>query len=294
MDRIECMKTFVETVRGGSLASAARCLDLPRSTVSKQIQALESSLGVQLLMRTTRSIHLTDAGSRYYDASQDALAALEHADELARGSAGGLAGTLRINAPISFGMRMLAPLVGDFHQSHPDIEFQIALTDQLIDPVRGGFDLTIRIANLQDTSLAARTLMSAPRHLVATPEFLDTHGVPGRPADLTGMPVLNYGNLQGGASVAFSRRGRVERVHARGPLTVDNGDFLCAMAEAGMGIALLPDFITDDAVSAGRLVHLMVDWLPPPIAVHALFPAARAMPNRTRRFVDFLVERLGD
>lgn len=292
MDRIECMRTFVETVRSGGFSAAARRLDLPRSKVSKQIQALEAMLGAQLLMRTTRSIHLTEAGTAYLDAAIDILQALDAAEDEARGSAAGLRGVLRINAPVSFGVRVLARLVPKFHALHPDVELQLSLTDQLIDPIRGGFDLTIRIANLQDSSLAARQIMPAPRRLVASPTYLEHAGAPTEPKDLAKAAMLNYGCLQGGITLAFSRGTTVQRVRTRGPLMADSGDFLCQMAEAGLGIALLPDFITADAIAAGRLVPVLTDWQPPPIAVHALFPAARTLPKRTRQFVDFLVESL--
>jgi DNA-binding transcriptional LysR family regulator len=290
MDRIECMRSFVEAVRAGGFAAAARTLDLPRSTVSKQIQALETALGVQLLMRTTRSIHLTEAGSSYYDAAIGILQALETAEDEARGSFGGLRGVLRINAPVSFGIRVLSKLVPRFHALYPDVELQLSLTDQLIDPVKGGFDVTIRIADLQDSSLAARQIMPARRRLVAAPAYLERAGTPREPQDLADASVLNYGCQQGGITLAFTRGKDMRRVRTHGPLMVDNGDFLCLMAEAGMGIALLPDFITSDAIATGRLVPVLTAWQPLPIAVHALFPAARSLPKRTRQFVDFLAE----
>ncbi|MGQ0801023.1 MAG: LysR family transcriptional regulator [Pseudomarimonas sp.] len=292
MDRIECMRTFVEAVRAGGFSAAARKLDLPRSKVSKQIQSLEAMLGVQLLMRTTRNIHLTDAGTAYLDAAVEILHALDAAEDQARGSTTGLRGVLRVNAPVSFGVRVLSKLVPKFHALHPDVELQLSLTDQLIDPVKGGFDLTIRIANLQDSSLAARQIMPAPRRLVASPTYLKHAGTPASPKDLTDASMLNYGCLQGGTTLAFTRGKAIERVRTRGPLMADNGDFLCLMAEAGMGIALLPDFITAEAIAAKRLVPVLNDWLPPPIAVHALFPAARNLPRRTRLFVDFLLDAL--
>ncbi len=292
MDRIECMRTFVEAVRAGGFSAAARTLDLPRSKVSKQIQSLEAMLGVQLLMRTTRSIHLTEAGAAYLDAAIEILRALDAAEDQARGSAAELRGVLRINAPVSFGVRVLSKLVPRFHALHPDVELQLSLTDQLIDPVKGGFDLTIRIASLQDSSLAARQIMPAPRRLVASPTYLEHAGAPASPKDLAEAAMLNYGCLQGGTTIAFTRGKRVERVRTRGPLMADSGDFLCLMAEAGMGIALLPDFITADAIAARRLVPVLGDWQSPPIAVHALFPAARNLPKRTRLFVDFLVDAL--
>lgn len=292
MDRIEAMRMFVEAVRANGFAAAARVLDVPRSKVSKQIRALEEVLGVQLLMRTTRSLHLTDAGAAYYESAQELLAALEEAEERVRGAAGAR-GTLRINAPISFGTHVLAPLLPRFHADNPDVELRISLADQFVDPVSGGFDVSIRIADLQDSSLAARQIMPAPRRLLAAPACLERHGRPSEPEDLTALPFLNYGGLQGGLTLAFSRGDQVRRVRTRGPLTADNGDFLLQMAEAGLGYVLLPDFISADAVAAGRLLPVMGDWQPPPIAVHALFAQSRNMPQRVRRFVDFLVAELG-
>ncbi|MCK9490024.1 MAG: LysR family transcriptional regulator [Xanthomonadales bacterium] len=292
MDRIEAMRMFVEAVRANGFAAAARVLDVPRSKVSKQIRALEEMLGVQLLMRTTRSLHLTDAGVIYYESAQELLAALEEAEEQVRG-AGGARGTLRINAPISFGAHVLAPLLPRFHQDNPEVELRIGLSDQLIDPVSGGFDVSIRIADLKDSSLAARQIMPAPRHLLASPACLQRHGTPSEPEDLVGLPFLNYGGLQGGITLAFSRGEEVRRVRTRGPLMADNGDFLALMAQAGMGFVVLPEFICAPAVAAGRLVPVMTDWQAPPIAVHALFPQSRNMPVRVRRFVDFLVAELG-
>jgi DNA-binding transcriptional LysR family regulator len=162
----------------------------------------------------------------------------------------------------------------------------------LIDPVKGGFDLTIRIANLPDSSLAARQIMPAPRQLVASPSYLEHAGAPASPKDLADAAMLNYGCLQGGTTIAFTRGKTMERVRTRGPLMADSGDFLCLMAEAGLGIALLPDFITAEPIAAGRLVPVLSDWQAPPIAVHALFPAARNLPKRTRLFVDFLLDAL--
>lgn len=288
------MRTFVEAVRAGGFSAAARTLDLPRSKVSKQIQWLEETLGTQLLMRTTRSIHLTEAGARYYESAIDVLAALDAAEEHARGSSAGLKGILRINAPISFGIRLLAPVIPRFHAHNPDIELQLSLTDQLIDPVRGGFDVTIRIANLQDSTLVARHIMPAPRRLVATPGYLQRAGTPVSLGELANAEVLNYGCLQGGTTIAFSRGEEIMRVRTRGPLMADNGDFLALMAQAGMGIALLPDFITDEAIAANRLVPILTDWQAPPIDVHALFPAARNLPRKTRDFVDFLIKEVGN
>lgn len=293
MDRIDCMRTFVSAVRAGGFAPVARTLDIPRSKVSKQIQALEAMLGVQLLLRTTRSLHLTEAGSRYHAAALEVLAALDAAEEEARGSSAALKGVLRLNVPVSFGVRVLAPLLSRFHALHPQVELQLCLTDQLVDPVRGGFDVSIRIAQLPDSSLVAQQLMLAPRRLVVAPELLRRLGSPATPRALAELPVLNYGNQQGGTTIAFTRAGVTERVHLRGPLVADNGDLLCVAAVAGMGIALLPDFITADAIATGQLLPVLTEWQAPAIAVHALLPTGRNLPRRTRSFVDFLRQALG-
>lgn len=294
MDRIECMRAFVETVKASSFAAAARTLDVPRSKVSKQIQALEEELGVQLLMRTTRSLHLTAAGSEYYESVRDVLAALEEAEQRARAGAGTLKGQLRINAPLSFGLRVLAPLIPEFHAQHPEVDLQVVLTDQLIDPIQGGYDVTVRIASLPDSSLAARLIMPAPRVLVAAPAYLKRAGVPRVPADLEQHAFLEYGNMQGGMTIMLTRAGESERVHTSGPLSTNNGDLLAVVAEAGMGIALLPTFIVGDALREGRLQQVLADWQAPAIAVNALFPSSRRVPLKTRMFIDFLVARLGN
>ncbi|MGY0560451.1 LysR family transcriptional regulator [Luteimonas sp. A277] len=293
MDQIESMRAFVEAVRANGFAAAARTLDVPRSKVSKQVQALEAKLGVQLLMRTTRSLHLTEAGATYYDDAQEVLAALDEADERARGTTG-IRGIVRCNVPVSFGMRVLANLVPRFLAQYPDVELQVSLTDHLIDPVRGGFDVTIRIADLPDSSFAARRIMPAARSLLASPDYLARHGVPETPDELATRSFLNYGCLQGGITIQLTRGKEIKRVRTRGPVMADNGDFLAIMAEAGQGIVLVPDFISQDAVAAGRLVPVLEEWKAPPIAVHALFPQSRNMPLRLRRFLDFLVDELGD
>lgn len=293
MDRIECMRAFVEAVRAEGFAAAARKLDVPRSKVSKQVQWLEKELGVQLLMRTTRSLHLTEAGASYYEDAQELLGSLDEAEERARGSTG-IRGVVRCNVPVSFGLRVLAGIIPKFMELHPEIELQLSLTDHLIDTVRGGFDVTIRIAELGDSSLSARRIMPAARSLVAAPAYLERHGAPAEPSGLTSHAFLNYGLQQGGISIQLVRGKEVQRVRTRGPLMADNGDFLAEMAVAGLGITLTPDFIVQQELDDGRLVRVLPEWTPPPIAVHALFAQSRNMPLRLRKFVDFLVDELGE
>ncbi|WP_248803014.1 LysR family transcriptional regulator [Pseudomonas sp. MWU13-2100] len=292
MDRIDCMRAFVATVGANGFAAAARAMDVPRSKVSKQIQALEEAIGVQLLQRTTRSLHLTEAGAEYYEAARELLASLDETEQRARDGVGELRGVLRVNAPMSFGLRRLGPLIPLFHQQHPNVELQLVLSDQQVDPVRGGFDVTIRIASLPDSSMVARLLAPAPRIMVASPAYLARAGTPRTPKDLTAHQCLNYGYLQSGVSLQLSNGNETQRVTVTGPLHANNGDLLAQAAQAGMGIALLPDFIVEDALAAGTLVPVLCEWQAPAISINAVYPSARRVPQKTRAFIEFLVTAL--
>jgi len=292
MDRIDCMRAFVATVGANGFAAAARAMDVPRSKVSKQIQALEEAIGVQLLQRTTRSLHLTEAGAEYYEAARELLASLDETEQRARDGVGELRGVLRVNAPMSFGLRRLGPLIPLFHQQHPNVELQLVLSDQQVDPVRGGFDVTIRIASLPDSSLVARLLAPAPRIMVASPAYLARAGTPRTPKDLTNHQCLNYGYLQSGVSLQLSNGKETQRVNVTGPLHANNGDLLAQAAQAGMGIALLPDFIVEDALAAGTLVPVLCEWQAPAISINAVYPSSRRVPQKTRAFIEFLVKAL--
>ena len=292
MDRIECMRAFVATVGANGFAAAARALDVPRSKISKQIQALEEAIGVQLLQRTTRSLHLTEAGAEYYDACRDVIASLDEAEQRARTGMGEIRGVLRVNAPMSFGLSRLGPLIPRFNELHPNVELQVVLSDQQVDPVKGGFDVTIRIASLPDSSMIARSLAPAPRIMVASPGYLAREGTPQTPKDLAHHKCLSYGYLQSGASLQLCNGKETQRVTVSGPLHANNGDILAQAAVAGMGIALLPNFIVERAVADGRLVPVLCDWEAPAITVNAVYPSSRRVPMKTRAFIDFLVAEL--
>jgi len=292
MDRIECMRAFVATVGANGFAAAARALDVPRSKVSKQIQALEEAIGVQLLQRTTRSLHLTEAGAEYYDSCRDVIAALDEAEQRARTGMGEIRGVLRVNAPMSFGLSRLGPLIPHFNEQHPNVELQVVLSDEQVDPVKGGFDVTIRIASLPDSSMVARSLAPAPRIMVASPAYLAREGTPQSPKDLGSHKFLSYGYLQSGVSLQLCNGKETQRVTVSGPLHANNGDILAQAAVAGMGIALLPNFIIERAVADGRLVPVLCEWQAPAISVNAVYPSARRVPMKTRAFIDFLVTEL--
>lgn len=290
---LSAIEAFVETVRAGGMAAAARKLGSTRARVSRLVQQLEAALGAQLLVRTTRALRLTDAGSAYLEVAEAALVQLaDGARRVAEGQ-GRVSGVLRVNAPMSFGVRVLGPLLPRFLLAHPALELQLTLSDEFIDPIRSGHDVTLRIGQLADSGLIARRLTDAPRLVAAAPGYLLEHGTPAHPADFERHRCLNYSYSSTGGQWAL-RRGEEElKVAAEGPLCANNGDVLLAAAEAGLGLVLLPRFIVGDAIASGRLVEVLPDWRPPPIAVHALYPPNRQLPLRTRRFLDFLIEALG-
>lgn len=294
MDRIECMRAFIEVVRHEGFTAAARALEVPRSKISKQVQALEEAIGVQLLARTTRSLHLTEAGTEYFESARELVAELDEIEQRAREGTRELRGILRVNVPLSFGIRKLSPLIPLFHAENPQIELQVVLSDQQIDPVRGGFDVTIRIASLPDSSLIARTLAPARHRIVAAPAYLEKAGTPREPEELSQHAFLSYGYLQNGVSLSLCRDGKTRHIRVSGPLHTNNGDFLAQAAEHGMGIAMLPTFIIDQAVAEGRLVPLLEDWQGPPISINAVYPASRQLPQKSRIFIDFLRKHLAE
>jgi DNA-binding transcriptional LysR family regulator len=292
MDRLACLNAFVETARRGGMSAAARELGVPRARISRQIQTLEQELGVRLLSRTTRALALTDAGAQLLESASDALQRLEEATCQVREAQGIVQGKLRVNAPMSFGIRVLAPLLSAFQRANPGLELHVDLSDEFVDPVRGGYDVTLRVAQLEDSSLVARRLCDAPRVLVAAPSYLAARGTPKSPEELERHQCLSYRYLSGGSHWLLARGGKAVRIETRGPVCANNGDLLMHAAIGGSGIALLPRFIVDDAIERRALKIVMPEWQAPPIAVHAVYPSSRNMPLRTRRFIDYLIESL--
>jgi DNA-binding transcriptional LysR family regulator len=291
MDKLATMRAFAETARAGGFAQAARSLGLSRSQVAKSVGALEAELGARLLHRTTRRLGLTEAGQTYLERALDILAALDEADAEAAERQTALKGLLRVNAPLSFGILVLGRLLPDFLRAHPALGVRIDLDDRFVDPVAGGWDVTVRIADLADSSLLARRLGPMSRQIFAAPSYLAAHGAPAHPRDLKRHACLHYGQLAtGNRWVLTGPDGQVE-IEARGPLCSNNGDVLCEAACAGLGLALLPDFLAARPLAEGRLMPVLTDWMPPPSAIWALMPPGRRS-AKVRAFVDFLAERL--
>jgi len=291
MDRLQAIEAFVRVVERRSFAAAARDLSSSRALVSKQIQLLETRLGVRLLNRTTRQVSLTEAGQAYYERCLRVLEEVAAADDAAAAQQHEPSGRLRINAPTSFGRLHLAGAVADFLSRHPAVEIDLTLEDRQVDLVAEGFDLAVRIARLPDSSLIARRLAPCRLVLCASPAYLAARGTPGSVAELAHHRCLIYAygaqrndwRLDGPDGPASVRVG--------GHFRANNGDVIQELALAGQGIALQPTFMAGPELRRGALVQVLPGYEPPPLAIQAVYPHARLLPARVRAFLDFLAAR---
>ncbi|MGE5171178.1 MAG: LysR family transcriptional regulator [Rudaea sp.] len=292
MDRFQAITAFAAVVQAGSFARAAERLDLSVSAVSRQIADLEAHLGARLLNRSTRRLSLTESGQAFYERCVQLLADLTEAEEEVGASAIVPRGTLKLTASISFGARYLAAAIADFQRKHPELRFDIELSDRVVDLIDEGIDLAIRIGEIGSQALIGRRIGVAQMICCAAPSYLARHATPRVPEDLAAHACLTYAYSSGGNVWRFLDASRaVHEVKVSGPVHANNGEMLCALARAGVGIGLEPDFIVADDVRAGRLVSLLRGYVAPAINIHAAYPSRRHLSAKVRVFIDFLAGR---
>lgn len=293
MDKFGAMHAFTKVVASGSFSEAARALGVTRSAVSKAVMELEQNLGARLLDRTTRRVRATEAGLAYYERCIDILAHVEETEMQVSRLHDEPKGVLKINAPTSFGTLYLGALVAEFLCSYSDLKIEMTLNDRFIDPIEEGVDITIRIANLTDTSLIARKLANAPRVLVASPEYLDKYGEPKTVDDLANHKCLNYGHTTTLQRWQLTNGSRVINVPINSALCSNNGEILRHAALAGHGIALLPSFIVGPDLRKDKLRRVLVKYPPLELGIFALYAPNKYMAAKSRVFIDFLLKKLG-
>jgi len=295
MDRFEEMQTFVQVVEAGSLSAAAERMDIAKSAVSRRLADLESRLGVQLLNRTTRRINLTDSGRQFYQRCQGLLANLEEAEQQVSHVHTELRGTIKIAAPLSFGIQHLSPVLNDFLKEHPELNLDINLNDHMLNLMDEAVDLGIRIGNLDDSSLIARRLAPSRLVLCASPEYLKKHGVPQHPEDLKHHIGLSYSNISENQLWGFIQPDG-SQVSVRVPVRMraNNGDILLQAGIDGLGLLSTTTFIGYQAIKKGLLIPILCDYKIKEASVYAIYPAQRYLPAKVRILIDYLVERFGD
>lgn len=292
LDRVTGMQVFVRVAALGSFSAAARALGLSQTMVTKHIAALEERLGVTLLHRTTRRLRLTEAGERYLQSSERILAEIEEAETLAVADRVEPRGMLRLNVPLAFGMREIAPILPRFAARHPKLTVDLGLADRVVDLIEEHWDLAIRIGRMGDSALVARKLAPLRLMVCAAPAYLNEHGTPKTVDDLRHHSCLGY-TLSATVSAdrwLFGKDGKIA-VPVSGRMRADNGDALRLAALEGLGLIYQPTFLLADDLRAGRLRAVQLDQPPVPFnGVFAVYPADRHPPAKVRACVDFLVE----
>lgn len=288
----EAWAIFAKTVELRSFTAAAEALGLSKATVSKAVTRLEQSLGVALLHRSSRTLALTESGRALLPRAEQLLSLGEEADNAAREEAGSPSGLVRLAAPMTFGISHVGPALPDFHAHYPDIAIDLHLSDDIVDIVAGGFDLALRIAALPDSALRARRIGPVARYLVAAPSYLERHCTPRHPSELSDHDCLCYAYLPNPESWRFvGPEGEEVAIRPRGPLRCNNADAMMPALRAGLGIALVPDFVGDAEIECGALVKLLADWAPPPVALNIVTPAGGPRPARVTALIEFFGER---
>lgn len=288
MGELESIRIFLAVAELQSFAGAARQLGVTPASVTRTIAALEARLGVQLLVRTTRQVSLTSAGAAYAARVSPLAEGLAEAATETREAQGITSGRLRISAPLSLGVKVLPAVLSQFGALHPQIYVDVSLSDHFVDIVADDFDLAIRISGPpSDKSTIWRKICRVPRHLVATPEYLRARGTPQRPEDLAEHDCLGYrDDLR--AEIWQLSRGKQRRSHkVEGRLSANNGELLAALVLNGEGIALLPRFIADADIAAGRMAVVLPDWAAPEIWLTLYYPPYAQLPLRVATFSDF-------
>jgi DNA-binding transcriptional LysR family regulator len=292
MDRLAAMETFVRVVETGSFSAAARGLEVGQPAVSKTVAQLEERLGVRLLMRSTHSLSPTEAGQSFYDRAKRAIEEADGAELAARGAGASLAGRLRVCAAVTFARLHVVPRLPKLLAAHPGLAMDVVLDDRVIDLVEEGTDLALRMGSLGDSSLTARKLASAPRHVLGTPAYFAQAGVPATPAELTEHAAVIYTQHGGGGTWSFRRGATEMSVSVSGPLRVSAAEGVRAAVLADMGLAVASAWMFSPELASGAVRAVLADWSLPRMDLWAVYPTGRMPSAKARAFAAFIEAEL--
>jgi len=293
MSKFQQMQTFVAVVDAGSFVRAAEALGTSKAAVSRHVGELESRLGVRLMNRTTRRLSLTEDGSVFLERCRGLLAEVDEAEAEITSRSGAASGLLRVNAPVTFGVRHLAPLWGEFMAAYPKVTLEVTLADRIVDLVDEGYDLAVRIATLPSSRLVSRRLSTTRMVLCASPRYLQEHGTPRRPAELAGHEVISYTYWSTRDEWHFDGPQGEISVRTRPCLHTNSGDTCRAAALAHQGVILQPTFLVGEDLAAGTLVELMPEYRSIELGIYAVYPTRKHVSPKVRALIGFLAERLG-
>ena len=294
MGQLEDMAIFVRIVEAGSITKAAEQLNIAKSAVSRRLKELETRLGSQLISRTTRQSHLTQAGEQYYQQVNNILNAVDTLNEQASDEPTRIEGTLRITAPLSFGLMHLNDVIDEYATQHPNLNFELDFSDRHVDLIEEGYELAIRIKELQDSSYQAKRLALIRYALCASPDYLDKMGVPKTLKDLEHHEFLQYGLGKTSSLELTDAQGKKHNHTINAKVKATNGEFLVDLAVRGHGITFIPTFIAYQKLASGELVSILQQYQLPTLNAYAVYPKNRFLSQRCRYLIDSIAERFGD
>ncbi len=295
MDRLTEMEAFAMVVDQGGFTDAAKKMGMSKSAISKHVSSLEARLGARLLNRTTRRVSPTEIGLAYYDRARRVLNDAGEADALVSSMQSEPSGILRVSVATDFGVNHLSPILGDFMSEFPDITVNMALNNRYVEMISEGFDMAVRIGELEDSTLRARKITETSKRMIASPEYFAKYGRPEKIDDLNDHRLLHYSNQANSAVWKITApSGEKRHIRTAGSLTVNDGQSLLNACIGGLGIAYLPSFLYADALKSGLVEEAIPDLPVEKQGIYAVYPPGRFTQPKVRAFIDFLVHQLAD
>ena len=291
MDRMDCIETFVNVLESASFSGAAKRMGITQSTVSKRIAMLEQSFGTSLFLRTTRRLTPTEDAQRMYHQARELLEAFQRTQAAARNASPEPEGTLSVSVPSSMGRHLIMPIVSDFLREYPEVGVNVRLSERQINLVEEGIELALRIGELADSSLRARSIGRVRRFLVASPKYLKFHSVPDNPTDLFSHSCLGYSRFGTPDTWVFEGETGRHVINAECRVKLDDADALQSAVVYGMGIAILPNWLVHPWVDQGKLQIVLPDYTVPSLPLNVVYNGATTLSLRARLFLDFLAAR---
>ncbi|GAU81301.1 LysR family transcriptional regulator [Bosea sp. BIWAKO-01] len=293
MDQLSAMRAFVRVVEAGTFTRAADLLDMPKPTVTKQIQQLESHLHAKLLNRTTRRVTVTMDGAAYYERALRVLNEIDELDGSMASSQARPSGRLRVDVSAPLAMRVIIPNLPEFHARYPDIQLDLGLSDRPADLLAENLDCAVRAGEISDQSLIARRIGEMYLVTCASPSYVQRHGEPQHPTDLEGDHFIvgyRYAGTSRTAPFTYADGKESHEIRGRFVVSLNEGAGYVAAAVAGLGVVQAPTFMVQEDIAAGRLVPLLTNWCSTPKPLHIVYPPNRHLSNKVRVFVDWLAE----
>ncbi len=294
MNNERALRLFVSVVEENSISKGGARLSIPQSSASRMIAALEAGLGAKLLQRSTRSLHLTEAGALYFERARQIVTDLDEAAAAVRNISGAPSGLLRVAAPASFGRRYITPFLPEFSALYPQIEFGLSLSDSVEDLIGHGFDVALRLGDLPDSNLISRRLAGSISIVCASPTYLAANSNPTQLKNLQSHNCLLFRANPGKNTWAFQQNGKEVNIKVGGSFYCNNGDAILAAALSGLGVALLPEWMVQEHLQTGQLRAVLPEFRsnPPVSPIQAVFAHRQHIPLKTRIFVTFLREKI--